>query len=534
MQVPDVASRRYANRWVGLIFICVSLIVIALDNTILNVALPSISNTLGATATDLQWIVDSYVLVFAALLLTTGSFSDRIGRKKALQIGLVLFGIGSLAAALSTSTVMLIASRAFLGLAGALIMPATLSLVSASFPPMERGQAIGIWVAVFGFGVGLGPVIGGFLIQHFSWNAVFFVNLPVVAVALIGGAIYLVESKDESAPKADVPGVILSIIGLFALIYGIIEAGLHGWTGTNVIAAFAIAAVFLGAFAWWENRSPSPMLPMYFFLNRAFTGANIMLTMFSFSLFGSMFFMSQYFQTVQNVPAFEAGLRVLPHAITMTFMSTRANKIAARLGHKRTIGLGTLIAAAGMFYMSQIFHAETPYILIAIGQVILAVGLGTAFSPATTAVMNSVPSAKAGIGSAMNDTTRQLGGALGVAVLGTIATNTYLNGIAPLRESLTSLAPEAAQMVSNSIQAAHLVARQMPMSDSLRETIITTTNHAFVNGMNNAMLISSVTMLLAFFLVLLVLPSQVGSVEMHTGDVSEERQAIGVPVPSGD
>jgi EmrB/QacA subfamily drug resistance transporter len=534
MQVPEANSGRYANRWVGLIFICISLIVIALDNTILNVALPSISNTLGATATDLQWIVDSYVLVFAALLLTTGSFSDRIGRKKALQIGLILFGIGSLAAALSTSTVMLIASRAFLGLAGAMVMPATLSLVSASFPPMERGQAIGIWVAVFGFGVGLGPVIGGFLIQHFSWNAVFFVNLPVVAVAVIGGAIYLTESKDEHAPRTDIPGVILSIIGLFALVYGIIEAGLHGWTGANVLTAFAIAAAFLGAFAWWENRAANAMLPMYFFRNRAFTGANIMLTLFSFSLFGSMFFMSQYFQTVQNVPAFEAGLRVLPHAITMTFMSTRAPKIAAQFGQKRTIAVGTLIAAGGMFYMSQIFHAETPYSLIAIGQVILAVGLGTAFSPATTTVMNSIPSAKAGIGSAMNDTTRQLGGALGVAVLGTIATNTYLNGIAPLRESLASISPEATQIVSNSIQAAHLLARDGALPQALRETIISTTNHAFVNGMNNAMLISSVTMLLAFVLVIVVLPSQVRLADAHLEAAAESRSNIRIPVPSGD
>jgi EmrB/QacA subfamily drug resistance transporter len=514
-----------------LAFICVSLIVIALDNTILNVAIPSISNTLGATASELQWMIDAYVLVFAALLLTMGSVGDRIGRKKTLQIGLILFGIGSLAAALSPNTGILIASRAFLGIGGATIMPATLSLVSSLFPPQERPQAIGVWVAVFGLGVGLGPVIGGLLVQHFAWNSVFFVNLPVIAVAVIGGSRYLVESKDEHAPAPDIPGVILSIIGLFALIYGIIEAGVHGWTGANVLIAFALAAVFLGAFAWWENRIPNAMLPMHFFRNRSFTGANLMLTLFTFSLFGSMFFMSQYFQTVQGVPAFEAGLRILPHAITMTFISTRSPRLAARIGAKRAIALGALIAAGGMFYMSQVFHVETPYILIAVGQVVMATGLGIAFSPATATVMNSVPLAKAGVGSAMNDTTRQVGGALGVAVLGTIATNAYLNGTAPLRETLASVSPEIAQMVSNSIQAAHIAARSPQISDALRETMLATTNHAFVNGMNTAMLLSALTMLVAFVGVLVVLPAQSRPVDLVVESVPE---VIPTPAASGD
>jgi EmrB/QacA subfamily drug resistance transporter len=375
MQMATAQPAANEHRWRGLAFISISLVTISLDNTILNVALPSISRSLGATASDLQWIIDAYVLVFAALLLTMGAVGDRFGRKRALQIGLVLFGLGSLAAALSTNTLMLIIARAFLGIGGATIMPATLSLISATFPRHERPQAIGIWAAMFGLGVGLGPVIGGFLVQHFSWNAVFFVNLPIVVVALIGGAIYLVESKDEHAPKADIPGVVLSIVGLFALVYGIIEAGLHGWTGANVLIAFAVAVVFLGAFGWWENRTPHPMLPLSLFRNMSFTAANLMLTLFAFAMFGSMFFMSQYFQTVQQVPSFEAGLRVLPMALTLTFMGTRASGIAKRLGSKRTIALGALVAAGGMFYMSQVFHVETPYWQIAIGQIWLAVGL---------------------------------------------------------------------------------------------------------------------------------------------------------------
>lgn len=528
MEVSATHPTGYEHRWRGLLFICISLIVIALDNTILNVAIPSISNTLGATISEIQWMIDAYVLVFAALLLTMGSVSDRIGRKKTLQIGLILFGIGSLAAALSTNTLMLIASRAFLGIGGATIMPATLSLVSSLFPPQERPQAIGVWVAVFGLGVGLGPVIGGLLVQHFPWNSVFFVNLPVIAVAVIGGALYLVESKDEHAHPPDIPGVILSIIGLFALVYGIIEAGFHGWTGANVLIAFTVAAVFIGAFVWWESRAPNAMLPMRFFRNRSFTGANLMLTLFTFSLFGSMFFMSQYFQTVQGVPAFEAGLRILPHAITMTFMSTRSPRIAARIGAKRTIALGALIAAGGMFYMSRVFHVETPYYLIAVGQVIMAIGLGLAFSPATATVMNSVPLANAGVGSAMNDTTRQVGGALGVAVLGTLATNVYLNGVATLRDVLP---PELAQVVSNSIQAAHIAANSPQVPANLREMILNTSNHAFVDGMNTAMLISSMIMLGAFFVVLVVLPAQSSPVDLVAEGIPEGSPT---PVASGD
>lgn len=503
----SAAPAGYATRWRGLIFIALSLGLISLDNTILNVALPSISRALGASASDLQWIVDAYVLVFAALLLTMGSIGDRIGRKRALQIGLVLFGVGSLAAALSTSTLMLILTRAFLGIGGALIMPATLSLISATFPPNERAQAIGIWAAVFGLGIGLGPVLGGLLVTYFPWNAVFLVNIPVVIIALVGAALYLGESRDEHAPAPDIPGVVLSIIGLFALVFGIIEAGLKGWTAPDVLVAFAVAAVFLIAFIVWEARAPNAMLPMRFFQNRSFTGANLSLTLTSFAMFGAMFFMSQYFQTVQQVPTFQAGLRVLPMAITLTFMGTRAPKIAARFGAKRTIAIGVLIASGGMFYLSQVIRVDTPYILVAVGQVILALGLGMAFSPATATVMSSVPVSKAGIGSAMNDTTRQLGGALGIAALGTVATNAYLSGLDSLNGLLSSLPEQANAAIRSSIQAAHIVANDPQVPEAARAAILAAADQAFVNGMTSAMLIGSLVMFGAFVLVSLVLPA---------------------------
>lgn len=497
----------YAQRWRGLIFIGISLLVISLDNTILNVAIPSISRSLGATTSELQWIIDGYILVFAALLLTMGSVSDRIGRKRALQIGLVLFGVGSLAAALSTTVPMLIASRAFLGIGGAMIMPSTLSIISATFSAKERPQAIAIWAAVFALGVGIGPVVGGFLVQRFSWNAVFLVNLPVILVAVIGAALTLGESRDETAQKPDILGVILSIIGLVALVYGIIEAGVIGWTEPSVLIAFAVAAVFLGAFAWWENRAPNAMLPMVFFKNRTFTSANISMTLLTFAMFGSMFFLSQYFQTVQGVPPSEAGLRILPQAIMLTFVSSQSARVGKRIGTKRAISLGMALAAFGLFYLSRVMQVDTPYIFVAIGQILLATGIGTAISPATLSIMNSIPMSKAGVGSAMNDTTRQLGGALGVAVLGTIATNAYLNGIEPLRAQLAGLPSETFAAISNSIQTAQVAANNPAVPDALRETILATTNQAFVSGMNNAMFVGSMVMLGAFIIVTLLMPA---------------------------
>jgi|FLYN01.1.fsa_nt_gi EmrB/QacA subfamily drug resistance transporter len=548
--VPSELTPGYANRWKALLFIGISLIVISLDNTVLNVALPSISRTLGAGQSELQWIVDAYILVFAALLLTMGALGDRFGRKKALQFGLVMFGLGSLAAALSHTTGLLIASRAFLGIGGATIMPATLSIISATFPPKERPQAIGIWAAIFGLGVGIGPVVGGWLLERFEWNAVFLINLPIVLVALVGGQLFIAESKDPNAPKADIPGVLLSITGLFALVYGIIEAGMHGWTEQNVLLAFGIAFVLLSAFAWWEWRNPNAMLPMHFFKNMSFTAANIALVLVTFSLMGSMFFMSQYFQSVQGVPTLEAGLRVLPTAVTLTIVAAQSARVARRLGTKVAVALGILIAGLALFYMSRVFRIETPYYLIAIGQVLFGVGMGIAMSPATNSIMGSVPVSKAGIGSAMNDTTRQLGGALGVAVLGTIMNQSYLVGVETLRPAIENLlanlpippafAEQAQQIwpaITSSIQGAHIVANRLAevplVPPDVPRQIIDTANAAFMTGMNNAMLIGSLIMIGTAVLTYFILPAQVGRSEEEMRAEREASQGASVPQAGG-
>jgi EmrB/QacA subfamily drug resistance transporter len=517
----------YAKRWIGMLFIGVSVIVLSLDNTILNIALPSIARELNASNTELQWIIDGYILVFASLLLTMGTLGDRIGRKRALQTGLVLFGIGSLGAALSPNTLTLTAARMFLGVAGALMLPATLSLVSATFQPHERPQAIATWASLFGLGVGIGPVVGGFLVQNLGWHAVFLINLPVVAIAVIGGQIYLGETKEPNAPPPDIVGSVLSIIGLFALIYGIIEAGVLGWDEPVVLTALGAAVIFLAAFGIWEARTPHPMLPLVFFRSPAFTGANVTLTLLSFSLFGSIFFVPQFLQSILGYPAFTAGLMILPLAITLTFVTARSAWVSRRLGTKRTVALGVGLAGTAFLYMSLVYQTNTtyfPWVLIA--QVIQASGIGLAISPATTAIMSSVPVTKAGVGSAMNDTTRQMGGALGVAVLGAIATSVYLNGVAPLQGTLS---PEAYREVAAGLQTAISPATQALLNPGQFEVVAPVVREAFMSGMKRSFFVGAMVMYAAVLFALAVLPDVIKS-----SRVSHTPEAEAAPVEGGD
>jgi hypothetical protein len=379
-------------------------------------------------------------------------------------------------------------------------------------------------------------VIGGLLLERFEWNAVFFVNLPVVALAVAGGAVYLAESKDESAPKTDIPGVILSITGLFALVYGIIEAGELGWTDSQVLTSFGIAAVLLTAFAIWEARNPDAMLPMHFFKNMSFTGANVAMVLVMFSLFGSIFFLSQYMQSVLGYSALGAGLRLLPLALTLMVVAANSATIAERIGTKFTVATGIAITGTSLLIMSRAYEVDSGYGVILGTIVLFAVGMGLTFSPATNSIMQSVPVSKAGIGSAMNDTTRQLGGALGVAVLGTIMNDVYLDRIGDIDEILPQLPAPVHEAIASSIQGAHIAAANPTVPDAARETIINMANGAFVNGMNDAMLIGAIIMYAASVLTLLILPSRVRRPQEEIERETMQRQAetVAAPLVSGD
>jgi EmrB/QacA subfamily drug resistance transporter len=505
MSQTATEARRYAQRWIGLLFIGVAVIVISLDNTILTSALPSISRELSATTNELQWIVDGYVLVFASLLLTTGSIGDKIGRKRALIIGLIWFITFSVLAGSSTSTGMLILLRGVLGVGGALILPATLSIISATFPPRERPQAIALWAALFALGVGIGPVLGGFLLQNFHWNSVFLVNIPVGLIAIAGVALFLNESKDEHSPPIDYPGVILSIFGLFALIYGIIDAGVYGWTAPNVVIALIAGVVLLGAFGWWEAHSPRAMLPMRFFKNMSFTSANVSLTLVTFGQFTFLFFLTPYLQTVQGYTTFESGIRVLPLAITISIMASLSARITRRLGTKYTVAMGIALAAAGYLFMALAFRVDTPYLLILVAQIVVGFGMGCAYSPATNSIMGSIPVDKAGVGSAMNDTTRQLGGALGIAVLGTVLNQVYISRLADLQGTV---APNVLAMSQSSVQAAHIAAATLSNSN-MAQTLIHAADQAYVTGMSQALIVGAAVLIGASLFALRFLPSQV-------------------------
>ncbi len=503
----------YRRRWIALVFLGISLLVISLDTTVVNLALPSISRDLGASSSQLQWVVDAYILVFASTLLTLGVIGDRIGRKRTLQVGLAGFFLFSLGGALSNSSNMLIGMRAMMGLAGSAMMPATLSIITATFrQPRERAQAIALWAAVFALGSGIGPLVGGYLLEHFEWQSVFLINLPVLAIGLAGGYFFIQESRDQHPRRVDLAGSLLSIAGMFALVYGIIEAGQTSWTQPRVLYCFAAAAVLLGAFAVSQWRSSHPMLPLAFFKNMSFTGANMALTLVSFAMFGIMFFVSQYFQSVQEYTPLQAGVRLLPMA-GMSFVAAVASaRIALRIGTKATIALGILIAAGGLFYLFGIAEVDTAYGLIVIGMCGTSLGMGLTMSPATNSVMGSLPVDKAGIGSAMNDTTRMLGGALGIAVLGTIMNGIYIDHIDATLGALPGPVLEAAR---SSIQGAHIIAGNVAsgaipgVDPSLAGTLVATANQAFVSGMIRAMMVAGIIMGVTSVLSFIIVPSRV-------------------------
>lgn len=498
----------YKRRWASLAFIVVSLMVISLDNTVLNLALPSISKDLGASATGLQWIADAYVLLFAGMLLTMGSISDRFGRKRVLLSALAVFGLLSLGAALSRSSGMLITMRGLMGIAGAAIMPSTLSIITATFrDSKERAQAIALWSAAFALAMGVGPLVGGVLLTNFHWSSVFYINLPIVTAALIGGYKFIQDSKSEKPRPIDVPGCIFSILGLFSLVYSIIQAGIDGWTAVIVLAGFALAVLFLTAFISWERRVPDPLLPLKFFKNPSFTGANLALTLVTFTTFGSLFLISQYLQSIQGYSPIQSGVRLLPLAGAAFVGSVLSARIARAIGTKFTVAAGNLLSAAGLFYFNQILAVDTGYGLIALAMVITAFGFGFTMGPATNSVMGSIPVDESGVGSAMNDTTRQVGGAFGIAVIGTILNLSYLAQVEKAGW-IGNLPVQLVEMVKSSVQGAIIAAGKIP-DPQLSGFIVDEAGRAFTTGMSLALVVASIIMAAAAFVSLVVLPSQV-------------------------
>jgi EmrB/QacA subfamily drug resistance transporter len=506
---PDFAldpldPRVHERRWVILGVLCMSLLIIVMDNTILNVAIPSLIRDLGATNSQIQWIIDAYVLVFAGLLLTTGSLSDRFGRKGFLQLGIVLFGIGSALAAMSTSATQLIATRAFMGIGGALIMPATLSILTDVFrDPRERGRAIAVWAGFSGLAVAIGPITGGFLLEHFDWSSVFWVNLPLGALALLLGAYVIPTSRDPRRTRLDPIGAVLSIVGLGALLFGIIEGPALGWSDTKVLGGFALAAAALIGFVVWELHTEHPLLDMSVFRNPRFSAASGTITMVMFALFGSVFLMTQYWQFVHGYTPLQAGIRLLPHAITMMIVAPMSARIVERIGTKQTVMLGLSLIATGLLLLSTI-EPESPYPLVISFFLVMGSGMGMTMAPVTESVMGSLPRAKAGVGSAVNDTTRQVGGALGVAIIGSVVSGAYAADVAGLGTRFGLSSSQAAE-AEGSLGAAQAVAGSLG-SDA--GAFVDAVNASFVDALTLGLRISAFVILAALVVAWRFLPAR--------------------------
>jgi EmrB/QacA subfamily drug resistance transporter len=498
-----IQEKAYDRRWMILVVLCFSLLVIVLDNSILNVALPTIQKDLNATSSDLQWIVDSYTLVFAGLLLTAGSLGDRFGRRGALQIGFALFGIGSIASALVGSAGALIATRAFMGIGGALIMPATLSIITNVFPAHERPKAIGAWAGVAGLGGALGPLTGGFLVQHFSWGSVFLVNIPIVVVGVLAGFVLIPTSKDPQAPRLDPLGAVLSIVSLSVILYAIIEAPDQGWGSSGTITKLAVGVVLLAAFILWELHTDHPMLDVRFFEKPRFTAAAAAITLVFFAMFGSLFLQTQYFQFVLGYSPLETGIRMLPFAAAMMITAPLSSRVVQRIGTKFTVAIGLGLVTTGLVALTGL-QADTPYGNIFWRLMLMSAGMGFTMAPATESVMGSLPIFKAGVGSAVNDTTRQIGGALGVAIVGSVLATTYSDRMGPILSTL----PPAASAAGNSIGAAQAIARSLPeQMAGVAAALTAASKSAFVTAMHQGVLVAAAATLLGVVLVLVFLPA---------------------------
>ncbi len=493
-------SEGYPRRWSAMAVLCLVLIVIGMDNLILNVALPTLVRDLRVSASQLQWIVEGYILAFAGLLLSMGSLGDRFGRKRALTAGLVIFLGGSVASAFAGSAGVLIATRTVMGIGAALIMPATLSIITDMFPEKERGRAIGVWAGVAGLGIILGPPVGGWLLEHFWWGSVFLINVPIVAVVLLAGWALVPESRDPHATPLDPIGALLSIAGLVGLVYGVIKAPDYGWTDPVTLAGFAVAAVSLALFVAWELRSTHPMLNIGFFRDPRFWAASVSVTLVFFALNGGLFILTQYLQFVLGYTPLQAGVRLLP-IVTMMVAAPASGIIVDQLGTKAVVTAGLLVDALGLWIISTV-GAGSGYGPVALGLAVIGIGNGLAMAPATASIMGSLPPGKFGVGSAMNDTTRMVGGALGVAVIGSVLNAAYSSSIGP---ALAGLPAAAAAAASNSVGAATQVAAHLGAAGG---PLVAAAQAAFIDGLGTAVLVSIGFTLAGALVALLFLPAR--------------------------
>ncbi|MFY9926992.1 MAG: MFS transporter, partial [Streptosporangiaceae bacterium] len=480
-----------------------------LDTTLVNVALPALVRQLHATTTQLQWVVDAFNLVFAALLLTFGSLSDRFGRKPMLVAGLAVFGAASLAGGFTTSPAQLIAARSVMGLGAAMTFPATLSLIANVFTGRrERARAIGLWGAIGGVAIAMGPIVGGWLLEHFSWAAIFIAMAPVAALAAAGAALVIPDSKDPDAAAPDIGGLVLSAAAMALLVYTLIEAPAYGWTAGRSLAGFAVCALLLTAFIVRERRAADPMLDVRLFRNLRFSAASGAVTVSFFTLFGFIFLITQYFQFIRGYSPLQAGVRLLPVALSVGAGSVAGTQLAVRAGTKLIVTTG-LVAMAGFYAWVALTTSTTlSYGIIAVQMVVYGLGMGLTSAPATESIMGAIARTKAGVGSAVNDSTRLIGGTLGVAVIGSIYASVYGSRLTATLPATTP-GPVAA-IAHQSAGAAYTAAGQLAATGhpALALALQHATAHAFLRGLTTGALVAGGVAAAGAILAVLFLPAQ--------------------------
>ena len=497
------------RRTLILVSLLLAAFVISLDTTMVNVALPALERELGATTTQLQWVVDAYNLVFAALLLSAGNLSDRLGRRRLLVTGLLVFGAASIAGSFATATGELIAARAVMGLGAALTFPATLSLITGTFVERrERARAIGLWGAIAGVAIALGPIAGGWLLDRFSWSSIFVAMGPVAFAAVLLAMLFVPGSRGDGAGRLDIGGLITSAAAIGVLVFTIIEAPSYGWGSVRSLAGFTAAAILLLAFVLRERRRPSPMIDVRIFRNRRFSAASGAVTVSFFTLFGFIFLMTQYFQFLRHYSPLSTGVHLLPVATAVAIGSVAGTQAAVRVGTKAVVAGGMLLIAVFYFWVAATTSTTLSYGIISVQMVVYGLGLGFTSAPATESIMGAIAARAAGVGSAVNDTTRLVGGTLGVAVIGSVYASLYQHRMGGLLAA--GVPGRLVQTSRQSVGAGLAVGQHLTAGGqvALGQIVNVTTTNAFLHGLRVACVVAAVVALAGTIAAAALLPSR--------------------------
>jgi len=500
------------EKGIVLLTMCFALAMAMLDNTVVNVALPSIQRDLGAGFSQLQWIVDAYVLAFASLLLTGGILGDRYGRKRMFLAGLAVFTLFSLLCGLATSPTQLIAARALQGIGGALLIPGTLSIITVTFPPHERAKALGLWAGVSGIALALGPTLGGYMVEHLGWASVFFLNVPIGIIAFVVAIFTVRESRSEQERQLDVTGLVLGTSALFFVTYGLIEANAFGWSDPRIVGSLGLFVILLAAFLRWELRTPHAMMPLRFFKIPAFSAGNTVAFAIALGMFATFFFLTIYMQTIHGYSPFQAGASFLPLTVAIIITAPQSGKYASDHGSRAPMTLGLCLAGGGLVLLGILLTPTTHYWVMFPIFLAMGIGMGMTMAPMTAAVMNSVGRERAGLGSAMTNTSREVGGVLGIAILGAILSSQIRTAFAPAIAKL-GLTAEQIQIVAGSAQHGELSTAGIPADQAA--AVKSAFDSAFMQGFRPALLFAGAVLLIAAFVSNRLIPGRDTIAEHH-------------------